>query len=202
MSEKTQILIDKMYNWYYENEGVFLGSSNGKDNSDIYTTPFTSNRALTMFGFMSTSSSLRYTDVIYGVVPHPKFDENQEKYYTFTRPNIILVPITCTDTDLVGFFMEAMTYYGYYDVVKAYYETVLQGKIADSPEDAEMMQIANDSLTVSFPYNYENFIGFSNLWGLLKFQYKSGSKDLASVYEKNLKAAQKRLDLVLEGFSG
>ena len=201
MSEKTQTLVDKMYNWYYENEGVYLGNM-GAGDADNYSLPFTNGRALMMFGYMNTSSSLRYTDVIYGVVPHPKFDEDQEKYYSFTRPDIISVPITCSDTDLAGFFMEAMTYYGYYDVVTAYYETVLQGKIADAPEDAEMMQIVNDSLTVSFPYNYENFVGFSNLWGLLRFQKNSGSKDLASIYEKNLKAAQKRLDLVLEGFSG
>lgn len=200
MSEKTLTLIDKMYNWYYENEGVFVGDWSDAA-ADHWLSPFLNNNAVMAFGFMKTSTQFRETDIVYGVVPHPKFDEAQDRYYSFTRPAIASVPITCTETDMAAFLTEALTYYGYYDVVSAYYETVLQGKIADAPEDAEMMQVINDSLTLSFPYNYENFVGFSNLWGMMKFQKTGGSKDFASVYQQNLKQAQGRLDLVLEGFA-
>ena len=83
-----------------------------------------------------------------------------------------------------------------------YYELTLQGKIADAPDDAEMLTIIRDNLTASFAHCYDNWQGFGHLLGMrLGFTEKGGKKDLASAYEKGIKSAQKRLDLVLAGFA-
>ena len=95
-----------------------------------------------------------------------------------------------------------MSYYGYYDVLPAYYELTLQGKIADSPDDVEMLEIIKDSMTASFAYCYDNWQGYAHLLGsVMGFNRTSGSKDLASAYEKTNKSAQKRLDEILAGFA-
>lgn len=121
--------------------------------------------------------------------------------YESGAKTLFSVPISCQNHEFAGLIFEAMTYYGYYDVIPAYYELTLQGKIADSPDDAGMLELINDHLTVSFAYCYDNWQGFAHLLGeRMRFNKTSGTKDLASAFEKYKKSAQKRLDKVLAGF--
>ena len=131
-------------------------------------------------------------------------DAAQEQYSVFACPSLFSVPITCQNTELAGLVFEAMTYYGYYDVIPVYYETTLQGKIADAPEDVEMLEIINDALTVSFAYCYDNWEGFAHFLSgnIMNFAQKSGNKDVASVYAKKEKSALNRLEKCLDAFRG
>lgn len=51
-------------------------------------------------------------DFDFTVLPNPKFDESQDKYYTIPDIGCMLfaVPSTCKDTDFVGFALEALSY--------------------------------------------------------------------------------------------
>ena len=65
-----------------------------------------------------------------------------------------------------------------------------------------MLEIINNNLTASFAYCYDNRQGFAHLLGeRMRFNKTSGTKDLASAFEKNKKSAQRRLDLVPAGFA-
>ncbi len=200
MSEKTANLVDKLYTWYYESGDVFLAAYDDWK-EDFIANVFGVGNAAYAFGKPGQAVQFyRDSDVSYGVVPMPKYDEDQEDYYAFTSSSLFSIPISCQNTEFAGFVFEALTYYGYYDVVPVYYEKTLKGKIADSPDDREMLQLINDGLTASFAYCYDNWEGFAHLLGAMGFSQTSGSRDLASMYETKLKTAQARLDAVLEGF--
>ena len=203
MTDRTVSLVEQVYSWYYESGDVFLTVDGNKDNKPYVGDVFGSGHAAFAFSKLNVANEhYRSDDISYGVVPQPKFDESQSDYYVFACPSLFSVPMSAQDLDFVGFIFEAMTYYGYYDVIPKFYEITVKGKIADSPDDAEMLSIINDNLTVSFAYCYDNWQGFAHLFNSrMGFTQTKGSKDLASVYQKNLKSATKRLETVLAGFA-
>lgn len=202
MTERTVALVEKLYSWYYESGNVLLTTTETTDPT-YCAGIFAAGNAVFTFGKLSHASAYyRDSDVSYGILPQPKYDTNQENYSIFACPSLFSVPITCMNTELAGFVFEAMTYYGYYDVIPEYYGTTLQGKIADAPEDVEMLEIINDALTVSFAYCYDNWEGFAHFLSgnIMNFTVTGGNKDVASVYAKKEKSAQNRLDKCLEAF--
>ncbi len=199
MNERTVNLIEKLYSWYYESGAVHLTVTSDTD-PHFYTWNFAAGKAAFSFGKLKQASqNYRESDITYGILPQPKYDTAQEMYSTFACPNLFSIPLTCQNTDLAGFVLEAMTYYGYYDIVPVYYETTLQGKIADAPEDVEMLEIINNTLTVSFAYCYDNWEGFAHFLSAI-FNEKTGDKDVASFFQKREKSAEKRLQTCLDAF--
>lgn len=202
LSDKMATLVGNLYSWYYESGDVFLTTFRVAE-EDFTANIFKKENTAYSYGQLNYAPSYyRDSSISYGVAPMPKYDEKQDSYYTLAYPNLFSVPITCQNTELAGFVFEAMTYYGYYDVSPAYYELTLQGKIAEAQEDVAMLEVINNSLTASFAYCYDNWQGFAHLLGeRMRFTRTSGTKDLASAFEKYKKSAQKRLDLVIAGFA-
>ena len=204
MTERTVSLVEKLYSWYYESGNVFLTVTDLKD-PGYCANVFAAGKAAMTFGKLHHASEYyRESDVSYGILPQPKYDTAQEQYSIFACPSLFSVPITCQNTELAGLVFEAMTYYGYYDVIPVYYETTLQGKIADAPEDVEMLEIINDALIVSFAYCYDNWEGFAHFLSgnIMNFAVDKGNKDVASVYAKKEKSALNRLEKCLDAFRG
>lgn len=197
MTERTVSLVEMVHDWYYETDDCLL-----RDAGDVYTAFGTGHAAYGFSKLEIANSHYRYDEISYGIVPQPKFDEAQDKYYVFACPSLFSIPLCCMNTDFAGFILEAMTYSGYYEITPSYFEITVKEKIADAPDDVEMLTIINDRLTVSFAYCYDNWQGFAHLFNSrMGFNNNSGSKNLASVYEKNVKSAQRRLDTVLKGFA-
>ena len=69
----------------------------------------------------------------HAVLPVPKFDANQEKYYSQVNPkysSLCAVPMTVVDTDLAGFGLEVLAEYSTKTTYEAYIET--KCKLQDS----------------------------------------------------------------------
>lgn len=203
MTDRTVALVEKLYSWYYESGGVYLKSSVADPGG--YADRFATGHTVFSFGhIMHAPAYYRSSEISYGILPQPKYDTAQEKYIAFACPSLFSVPITCQNTEMTGFVFEAMTYYGYFDIIPVYYETTLKGKIADAPDDVEMLEIVNDALTVSFAYCYDNWEGFAHFLSgtVMNFTDTAGNKDVASVFAKRNKIAQKRLEKCLKAFRG
>ena len=90
-------------------------------------------------------SSMRNMTDRYGVVPMPKYDENQTDYKTLLHDQFTVFTIPTTTTgdrlDEISAVLEAMASASYRIVKPAYYETTLRTKIAQDPQSAEMMDL-------------------------------------------------------------
>jgi len=81
-------------------------------------------------------------DADFGIIIHPKYDENQEGYWNFTgQPPIMGVPVTTSDPERLGMVLEALCYYSTDTVIKAYYDVLLKTKIARDDESEAMLDI-------------------------------------------------------------
>ena len=79
-------------------------------------------------------------DVKVGVLPYPLWDSNQESYQTLSWNGVLGIPTTVQNDDMVGDVIEMLAYFSE-PVTTAFYETLLGSKVADAPEDVEMLQI-------------------------------------------------------------
>ena len=82
-------------------------------------------------------------DVKVGVLPYPLWDSNQDSYKTLSWNGVLGIPTTVRNEDMVGDVIEMLAYYSE-PVTTAFYETLLGSKVADAPEDVEMLQLVWD----------------------------------------------------------
>ena len=117
---------------------------------------FSEGNVATMCNFLYSTEYLRDMTDDYGIVPMPKYDENQEKYITQlgTSTAMLFVPITTKDAELTSKVMEALAYYTSELVVPKYYEVALKDKYARDNDIAEMLDIIRDGASFDFLFLY------------------------------------------------
>ncbi len=99
---------------------------------------------------------LKETQLKFGVLPYPMYDENQAKtvgYRSLNWAGYIAVPANISDTKMVGDVLECLAFYSE-DVVTYYYEKLLGLKVSDAPEDSQMLEIIWDGLCSDFGLAY------------------------------------------------
>ncbi len=145
---------------------------------------FASDHALFCAGSAYLTSEFREMESAYGILPNPKYDENQTEYYSTVSSlaSIFAIPSTYrTDSDVTtagpertGMILEYMAAKSNEILLPEYYEEVLHKQRLDSEDDREMMDIIRDSV------RYE----FTDMMGLESF-----SETLSKIYEKPSSAA-------------
>ena len=122
----------------------------------------------------------------FGILPYPKYDENQAEYMNFGtifRMRGISVPVTCPDMDMTAALLEALAYYSEETVVKAYYEHNLQGKVSRDDESQRMLEIIFTTI------HYDLIDTFR--WGKMFEAVTGGIKDSSSFESKYAKTEEK-----------
>ena len=131
---------------------------------------------------LDAGSGYRNMSDDYGVLPMPKYDAEQDDYYTnfLNAASLVVILSTCSDTAKVGATLELMAAESYKQVIPAYFEICLKGKYADSPEDAEMYDRILSSFVYSFGYCYSTH----SLEGIGSL-FRDLNADIAQKYEQN-----------------
>lgn len=109
---------------------------------------FEDNRALFWVTNLKGVQRRRRMEGDFGVLPMPKIDDQQDKYYSHLQGGIgdaIHVPTTCEDIDMMGRILEDFAYYSYKDVIPAFYEVTLKGKAMRDDESAATLDILLDN---------------------------------------------------------
>ena len=119
--------------------------SNNWQNGLVPRTIFEEGRALFFNEVLSTIRNLK-GDVRYGILPMPKYDENQEKYLTtvqYDNSGAIAVPITLSDEDMemTSILLEALCEDSHTSTLPAFIEGVMKSKKAPDEESAEMLKM-------------------------------------------------------------
>ncbi len=175
-----------------------IGSRDFMDAGDFFGAGvFQTGKALLCYGQLSNAySSFRSADFSYGFLPSPKFDETQRSYINCCTDRPWAIPITVTgdQLDIVGTVCEALSCRNYQHVLPVYFEQTMKARLADAPDDAEMLQIIADTRTTSFSFAYE--LPYRNILGDLG----TSSEGVGSYYQKNVKVAEKNLERLITAF--
>ena len=173
-SEHTIDAMQKIVNVFNNNNGIFYMSksdadpSNVANNHEVYRSMFKDDRMLIITSeFHQISSVFRDMQSDYGIIPYPKYDEEQENYYTLARNvySSMVIPKTCDKLDAVGAAMEAMASQNYRDVSPVYFETALKVKYSRDDVTSQMYDLIKQGLKFNFAFTFSAVSGgFANVF--------------------------------------
>jgi hypothetical protein len=144
----------------------------------------------------------RDKDLGYGLVPYPKYDEQQEKYLNLVdgHASVMALPVTLSedDRDFVGTMIEAFSAATFNDILPAYYNTAMQTKFAQDETMPLMLDLVREGRVFNFGYVYDTTINRDILVNLIT----SKSTELASKVASVKKATEKYYERVTQTFGG
>ena len=94
----------------------------------------------------------------FGLVPMPKYDEEQENYITYSNPIscFLTIPVTNPDMKRTGIIIDALTYDSYKNCLPIYYDITVSQKGLRNDDSIEMLEIVRDTRSTQV----------SNLYGI------------------------------------
>lgn len=200
--DKLTGVVAKLYNFVWENAGTAAFGREGEDDSSgAFTSGSLSNLADDRLIFFATNvinteySTLRDMKSDYGILPYPKYDETQEKYYSYAHDGItvLTVPIIAKNPSLSGAVLEVMASENYNSVVPVYYGIALSEKYARDPDSVEMLDIIYGNLKLDTGWVFSAYL--NNLpQELLRNMIRYKKQTVASKYESMSGGVSKLLD--------
>lgn len=164
---------------------------------DVFEKMFINGQGLFYSEILVHVRRLRAMDADFGVLPCPKYDENQKDYLTHIDP---ASPIMClpspSDPEFTGIITEALSAESYRHVIPAFYEASLSGKIVRDEESMDMLKIImqNHVFDMAMIFNFGDIAAvFNSLAG-------KGDINYASEFEKRLDKANGEIDNIWAQF--
>lgn len=127
---------------------------------------------------------LRTMDDDIGILPMPKYDEEQESYCSAAWGGAVWTlskTFDMTYADNLGIVLEAMSYYGYKDVIPVYKEVALKTKTARDNESADMLDIVFNTIYFDFGTNIMYDAVFAQTFLTDIFNSKSSESIVSSI---------------------
>lgn len=189
-SEKTVDLLLKLSAW--ENtDDVF--------NNDSYEQAFTDNHALFIVNRAHyASKALRTADISYGIVPVPKYDEDQQNYRTVMGNPVTLygVSMSCQKKDVCTAVLECMGSYGYRLTTPAIFENNMKVRYSDDDVNAQMYDIVRESISFELGRFLNKYL--ADITDIFFQQITNTSPNWASTVEKKRESLTKKMESVVE----
>ncbi len=200
--DKDEALINaytKLFEMFWDS-GVWYQDQSMKDIPDISITLFQQDQTLMMDSTFFEVQSFREMKADFGVIPFPKYTEDQKEYYNRIEGcELPLIPSSLKqeDADMAGAFLEAMSSYSHENVVEVYYELYLKSKLTRDEESAEMFDLifANRIFdlgdTVWCPTIRDSFI---------RTLIMDNDRAIVSTIQENVPKVNEALDKIMTGF--
>ena len=143
----------------------------------------------------NTYNHFRDMESDYGVMPYPKFDDNQEDYHTVVTgwAAALAIPGTASDPERTGDILTAMAYYGD-ELQQIMNDDILSAKIAREEAFADAVEIMMDSKY----YSLDWMLSLTGIPGILNQMSSDSGDALAS----KLAAVRKQADKAIEKYYG
>ena len=111
-----------------------------------------------LFQISSAQEITYYRDMQddFGIIPAPKYDEKQEKYYANMSNGEVMTLPRSYDADRlenIGMLLEAMSFYTYHDILPVYKTELLQTKVARDEDSSRMLDLIFNGVTYDFGVN-------------------------------------------------
>ncbi len=197
-TEKVYTALEKLVNHLANNNGAYRFESDvvGKAQN------VAGNIGMMQLMFESAFDELRDVEYAYGILPYPKYDEQQETYYTVSMDqfSVFGVPKTLPEEkyEFMGIVMEALNAESYKTVYPTYYDTALKGKYSEDAQTAQMVDLIMAGRQCEFAFQFGEYL--SSMPYMFRNQLCSQNIDLASKLQKSSKALKKQLEKMMSYF--
>lgn len=194
--KKLISLCEKMVSFVTGPDGFIIGQE-PSDNM------FIAGQTLLHYAKLSsmTTEALRNSDIEYGVLPIPKWNEEQQDYISSTSDRQFAILTNAADPERTGILTEAMSSSGYHIVRKAYFETALSTKFVPDEESIGMLDIISHTLAADLSF-LNTSSGTTGLGRTVMYALSSKSNAISSYFAKLVPAEQKTVNKINEFYFG
>lgn len=196
-NEHNVNVLEWILRFCYDNTGALLYPATEEGLQEIREN-FIGGKNAFLLSFLNIASRLRDMEDDYGIIPYPKYDENQTTYLSLVHDDAPLyaLPADCTKYDDCCLVLEAMAAESYRRVTLVNYEKALKTKYVRDAVSSRIIDIIRDNPTTDFGYIYS--YALDNL-GLYARSIASKGKNIyTSYYRSHEGQAQKYLDALIE----
>lgn len=157
---------------------------------------FAEGRTLFDTGTFNGTEKLRNMDQDYGILPIPKWTEEQEEYYCMTNDDIcaLSLPTTVSDPHRAALITEAMAYESMFVLHPTFYEVYLSEKLLRDEQSRQMMDLVLSSKFYDMDFCFGAITGMSSA---MENMASSKQNKLSSRIASLEKSAQKKIDKAL-----
>ena len=199
-TDKINNIVADIYDMFYNTEGVYFDGSKSNEQSDARSL-FYGKRAIFTTASLGTplDEKLRNFEDDYGIIPYPKYDENQTEYLTMADGyhTVLAVPKTVKDTAFVGTIVEALSAESWKTLTPTLYEIALKTRYLRDSESKEIMDIIINGRTFDFGYIYDGWQGFSFM---LQSLMATGDSNFESYYSRRYSSARYQYKSIVKAF--
>jgi len=199
--ESTVDAYNKIYELYFETPGAYTKKQalTQIDTSFVIGHSIFSNTPMSEL----LGGSMRDMQDDYGILPYPKFNEEQEGYYTYLdgtySAQMVLVSMPEENYERIGIITEALNAYSQEYVLPAIYNTSIKVKAARDEDSVEMLDIILDGRRYSFDSFDERGFMLSPRH-VLRDNIQKGVQDISSYYAKSQKSCEKWIAKMIEAY--
>lgn len=199
-TDKTVEVYNRVFEFLYSDNTIFI--SKPADDADYVEmlNMFMENRGLFFSGTLDNTAMLRGMDADFGILPFPKYDENQENYlsHSYDGMSIFAVPKAIKDKEMSGLITEALCAESRNTTVPAFYETVLQAKVVRDDESSEMLDLIRNTLL--FDFGYVNSVPAGGMFQLFGDSLKTKTENFVSTYEGRAKSFETNFQKIIDAY--
>lgn len=189
-NEHSADVFNKVMEFMKDPSATMLAEKNG--GTGFMNQQYSQGRGLFIYGGMWLISHFRDSDINFGIIPAPKFDESQDRYYntySYKHCTAYALPITATEPERSGAIMEAMAEVSRYTLTPAYYEVALKRKFAQDEESAEMLDI----ILSQRAYDLGMIFNWGTMFTMIDRAGTQSKSDYVSGYERRESKALKEI---------
>ena len=179
-NERAAAVYQNMVNKLYDGD-YYFNTQVTKDNDNIGIAMFSEDRALFFAISLNRIPRLRNMDSPFGILPPPKFDEKQERYYCESGGGLIGVAFTGSENlERTGAVWDAYSQLSHKYVVPAYFEVSLKTKFSRDSESEDMLNLIYNSLR----YDLGNVYWWSDIISKYNDIFTKKDLNIASTTDK------------------
>ncbi len=182
VNDKMLNLLEKMNKLVWEdNRTIFCTYEN---QFTLGQSAFKDGRAFIFCGEVAWAAQMRDFEIDFGVLPYPKYEEEQEGYYTHVDAwnGMLCLPVGAPDVERTGIITEAFAAETYKEVMPIYYDKALGTKYMRDEESIGMLDIVYNGIVYDFGYIFDNWNGCT--WMLPRL-VQQDSNDITSYWAGN-----------------
>ena len=180
-------------------DGRFMYGNSTDLAEDGYFQVFIDDRALFLSAELKGCTMLREWEGTFGLIPQPKFNEEQESYESTVFSNVLsfCIPTTNTELSRTGIIVDYLTYESYVNLLPRYYDIHVGLKALSRDESKQSLEIIRNTrgIEIAIPFKWT-----SDLSTALCNLAKKGSMEIASTIETYQEACIAAIDKTYEEY--
>lgn len=181
--DRVSAVLDKIWPFFYE--GSTVNAFAGNDMTKLREMFLNGQGLFLSLEVQSSYGTLRDCQDDFTILPYPKYDEKQDRYYVpaYNSATIWSIPVDNPNLDAAAAVLEALSAESYNKLASVYYETCLQDKYTRNEKSVEMLRVIRENLYIDDEHLYNGIIG-TPLY-VFREVLSSGNNTPASWYEEN-----------------